>query len=82
MKTMDRRQLLKTGLGAAAGFVVAPLWAAQASKLPTQALAGKATLISGAPGNVIAVNTTDGVVLVDAGAADSARAVLATLDGA
>jgi len=82
MKMIDRRHLLKTGLGVAAGFVPAPLWAAQASKLPTQALAGKATLISGAPGNVIAVNTSAGVVLVDSGAAELARAVKTTLDGA
>ncbi len=62
--------------------LAAPLVRAQASKLPTQALAGKAMLITGAPGNLVALNATDGVVLVDSGSAELAAAVKATLDGA
>ena len=80
MKVIDRRTLLKAGLGGMAAVFAAPLVRAQA-KLPTQVLAGKATLITGAPGNLVALNTSDGIVLVDSGSADLAAAVKATLDG-
>ena len=50
---------------------------------PTSAkLAERVTLISGVPGNVIALASDDGVLLVDSGAKDSARAVKASLTGA
>src|SRR5690606_35311721 len=39
-------------------------------------------LITGAPGNVVALAVDDGIVLVDSGAAASARAVQAALSGA
>ena len=81
MKFIDRRTILKAGLGGMAAIVAAPYVRAQ-SKLPTQALAGKATLITGAPGNLVALNASDGVVLVDSGSADLAAAVKAALDGA
>jgi glyoxylase-like metal-dependent hydrolase (beta-lactamase superfamily II) len=79
--SLSRRTILKTGLAGMAGLLAAPLVRAQ-SKLPTHPLAGKATLITGAPGNVVTVATGDGVVLVDAGSADLAAAVKAALDGA
>jgi cyclase len=81
MKPIDRRFILKAGLGGAATLLAAPLLRAQGAKLPTQALAGKATLLTGAPGNLVALNSGDGFVLVDSGAADMAAAVKATLDG-
>lgn len=81
MKSLNRRTILMAGLGSVAGLVAAPLVRAQ-SRLPTQALAGKATLITGAPGNIVALDSGAGVVLVDAGSADLAAAVKATLDGA
>ncbi|MEY4641819.1 MAG: hypothetical protein RLZZ227_1813 [Pseudomonadota bacterium] len=81
MKIFDRRTLLKAGLGTMAAAVIAPYARAQ-STLPTQALAGKVSLIAGAPGNVVALNASDGVVLVDSGSAELAAAIKATLDGA
>lgn len=60
--------------------MAAPLVRAQ-SKLPTQALNGKATLIQGAPGNLVALNAGNGIVLVDSGSAELAASVKATLDG-
>ncbi len=55
---------------------------ARKTALTTEKLADRVTLITGAPGNVIALASDDGVVLVDSGAADSARAVKASLAGA
>ena len=50
MKMIDRRTILKTGLGAMAGLIAAPLFGAEAaSKLATQKLAGKVSVIAGAP---------------------------------
>jgi glyoxylase-like metal-dependent hydrolase (beta-lactamase superfamily II) len=80
MKAIDRRTILKAGLGGLA-LLATPLVRAQA-KLPIQALAGKVSLISGAPGNLVALTASDGVVLVDSGSAELAAAVKATLDGA
>jgi glyoxylase-like metal-dependent hydrolase (beta-lactamase superfamily II) len=48
----------------------------------SEKLAERITLITGVPGNVVALASADGVVLVDSGAADSARAVKASLVGA
>lgn len=78
--TSDRRTLLKAGL---CGFaaLVAPIVRAQ-GKLPTQKLNGNLTLIQGAPGNLVALNTGNGIVLVDSGSAELAGSVKATLDGA
>src|SRR5262245_60668832 len=50
--------------------------------LSTEKLADRVSLITGAPGNVVALSSSDGVVLVDSGAADSARAIKASLAGA
>jgi cyclase len=47
----------------------------------TQKLTDRVTLIAGAPGNLIALSSDDGAVLVDSGAADAARAVKAQLAG-
>jgi glyoxylase-like metal-dependent hydrolase (beta-lactamase superfamily II) len=55
---------------------------ARKTALTTEKLADRVTLITGAPGNVIALASDNGVVLVDSGAADSARAVKASLAGA
>lgn len=82
MKMIDRRTILKAGLGGITGFIAAPLVRAQASRLPTQALAGKVTLITGAPGNIVALTASEGLVLVDSGSADLAAGVKASLDGA
>jgi glyoxylase-like metal-dependent hydrolase (beta-lactamase superfamily II) len=55
--------------------------------VPTAALQGaklteRVTVISGAPGNVVALSSGDGVVLVDSGSAVMARSVRASLGGA
>ena len=55
---------------------------ARTTALSSERLADRVTLITGAPGNVVALAADDGVVLVDSGAADSARAVKASLAGA
>ncbi len=88
MKTTDRRSVLKTGLGAYAGFISVPLLgglvacAQQGTRLATQALGDRVTLITGAPGNVIALTLNDGIVLIDSGAPELASSVQLTLDGA
>ena len=80
--TTDRRRFLQAGLGGLAGLASVPLWGAEASRLPTEKLTDRVTLITGAPGNVVALASTDGVVLVDSGSAALAGAVQASLGGA
>src|SRR5262249_22812978 len=67
--TMDRRNFL-SGL-AVLGFV----GAARAN----EKLTDRVTLITGVPGNVVALSSNDGVLLVDSGSASSAHAVKASL---
>src|SRR5690242_3426764 len=56
--------------------------AAPAPALTTEKLTERLTLISGVPGNVIALSSDDGVVLVDSGSAALAGAVKKNLGGA
>ena len=49
---------------------------------PTEKLADRVTLITGAPGNVLALSSSDGILLVDSGSSASAHAVRASLGGA
>jgi cyclase len=95
MKMADRRSFLQGSLSGVAGLASVPLLgslagcqtlssgqaAARKTALTSERLAERVTLISGAPGNVIAFAGDDGVVLVDSGAAESARAVKARLGG-
>jgi cyclase len=55
---------------------------ARKTALPTEKLADRVTLITGAPGNLVALSSNDAIVLVDSGSAAFARAVRATLGGA
>jgi cyclase len=55
--------------------------AARKSALPTEKLSDRVTLITGAPGNLIALSSGDGVVLVDSGSSELAHAVRASLGG-
>jgi len=55
---------------------------ARKSALPTEKLSDRVTLITGAPGNVVALSSGDGVVLVDSGSTAFARAVRGSLSGA
>jgi cyclase len=88
IKMNERRSVLKKGLYGFAGLASAPLLGGlagctqPAAKLPLEALSDRLALISGAPGNVLALTANDGLVLVDSGSAELARSVLASLDGA
>lgn len=88
MKTTDRRSFLQAGLGGIAGLALAGCQqlpsqpTGRKTALTTEKLTERLTLIGGAPGNVVALAADDGVVLVDSGAADSARAIKASLAGA
>ena len=56
--------------------------AGKAAALTTQKLTDRVTLISETPGNVLALSSSDGVLLVDGGSAALASAVRASLAGA
>jgi cyclase len=53
----------------------------RASALPTEKLAERVTLITGAPGNLVALQSSDGILLVDSGSTELAHAVRTTLAG-
>ena len=55
---------------------------ARKAALPAEKLSDRVSLITGAPGNVVALSSEDGVVLVDSGSAAFARAVRESLGGA
>jgi cyclase len=93
----DRRSFLRAGVGGIAGLASMSLTGglagcqhlgsaagspADKASLTTEKLTDRVTLISGAPGNVLALATDDGAVLVDTGAADFSRAIKAALSGA
>jgi cyclase len=94
--TSDRRSFLQTSLTGLAALVSVPvlgglggcqqLTAGQTSggksALPTEKLTERVTLITGAPGNVVALSSSDGVLLVDSGSSAFARAVRESLSGA
>jgi glyoxylase-like metal-dependent hydrolase (beta-lactamase superfamily II) len=97
MSRNDRRQFLKGGAGALAGFSSLPLLGALAAcqGAPTrsagnarpgrpqaQTLGGKLSVIANVPGNVVALTAADGVLLVDTGSAALAASVQKLLDGA
>lgn len=56
--------------------------AARKTALRSEKLADRITLVTGAPGNVVALSSGDGSVLVDSGSREFARAVRASLGGA
>ncbi len=88
----NRRSFLQGSLSGLAGLASVPLIgalpgcaqvpAARAVALPTQKLAERVTLITGAPGNVIALSAADALLLVDSGSAPQAASVRASLAGA
>jgi glyoxylase-like metal-dependent hydrolase (beta-lactamase superfamily II) len=97
MKTTDRRSFLQGSLSGLAGLASVPflgalagcqqLPARRAAAQPVAALTSgklteRVTVIGGAPGNVVALSSGDGVVLVDSGSSAMARAVQASLGGA
>ncbi|MDX1562747.1 MAG: MBL fold metallo-hydrolase [Gammaproteobacteria bacterium] len=56
--------------------------AAGTAEVTTEALGDRVTLIRGVPGNVVALSTGQGLVLVDSGAANSTTVLQATLEDA
>jgi cyclase len=56
--------------------------AARKTALSTEKLTDRVTLISGAPGNVVALSSGDGVLLIDSGSSALAKGVRASLNGA
>jgi glyoxylase-like metal-dependent hydrolase (beta-lactamase superfamily II) len=95
MKTTDRRSFLQASLSGLAGAASVPLLGdlAGCHQLPSPQPTGRVaalrsakltdriTLVSGTPGNVIALSSSDGTVLVDSGSKVLAGAVRASLAG-
>jgi cyclase len=79
MKMTDRRTFLMTAMGGLTGLACAPLAFAKSSRLAIQSVAGKVSVVTGAPGNVIALTASDGAVLVDSGSMEMAKAVKESL---
>lgn len=88
----DRRSFLQVGLGGLAGLALAgcqdtPSRASAGAApgptttLGTEKLNERLTLITGAPGNLLALSSSDGVLLVDSGSSAMAHAVRASLAG-
>jgi cyclase len=78
---LPSRQPTAQPAGQATGSTAARA-SARTVALTTEKLTDRVTIIAGAPGNLVALAFDDGVVLVDSGAADAARAVKAKLAGA
>ncbi len=76
---MTNRRTVLQGLASAA-ILPWPRLAATAGGLAVSQLSGELALIEGAGGNILVLETGEGRVLVDSGAAASREAVLATLD--
>src|SRR5690606_6207507 len=86
---LGRRRFLNAGLQGIAGVASIPLLglacrsaSAQSSAPVSRALAERLTLISGVPGNVLALSTDGGLVLVDTGAAAFTQVLEERLGGA
>ena len=96
MTTTDRRSFLQGSLSGLAGLASVPLLgelagcqslatrpaAEQAAALPSQKLNDRIMVVSGAPGNVLALSSSEGILLVDSGSAALAPSVRASLGGA
>jgi glyoxylase-like metal-dependent hydrolase (beta-lactamase superfamily II) len=88
--TTDRRSFLQASLSGLAvlGLVgcqqlpTSQPTVARKSALSSEKLTDRVTLITGAPGNVVALSSGDGLVLVDSGSATLAHTVRAGLGGA
>src|SRR5580698_575825 len=92
MSTADRRSFLQASLSGLAALASVPVLAslegcqttatAHKTALQTEKLADRVTLVTGAPGNVVALSASDGFVLVDSGSSALAGAVRKSLVGA
>jgi len=63
-----RRTILKSALGAAAMAALPRAFAASGSKIEVAKVTDSIALVTGAGGNVLALSTADGLVVVDSGA--------------
>ena len=79
--TIGRRAALHGALGACAGLAFAPFtWRAHAADaIQTARVTDKLAVLSGGGGNVLALSTGDGLVVVDSGAAASGAPLVAAL---
>ena len=78
---LDRRTILKSALGAAAVAALSRAFAADA-KIAVARVTDSIALLSGGGGNVLALSTPEGLVVVDSGTAAAAadlKAALGTL---
>ncbi len=97
MATTDRRSFLQASLGGLAGLTSVPLFASlegcqqlsarpaaaeRTAPLPIEKLTERVSIVSGAPGNVVALTSSDGILLVDSGSAALAGGVRTSLAGA
>lgn len=76
MRGVDRRAVLRGALGAAVAAALRPAFA------DSIAITGELSLIGGLGGNIVALATGDGAVLVDSGRAEASDTLLATVEGA
>lgn len=81
--THDRRQFLQLSCAGLAGLAAGPVFAAQAATPPTvTALGERVRVVGNVPGNVLVLDTGNGLVLVDSGSAALAPALRRTLGSA
>jgi glyoxylase-like metal-dependent hydrolase (beta-lactamase superfamily II) len=80
---MSRRAVLEGAARSAAGLALAPLTRPlfAAGEPAVTKITEKIALLEGFGGNVVAMETSDGLVVVDSGAASSSDALLAALGG-
>ena len=80
-RSIDRRAVLHGALGACAGFALAPFarLAAAADAIQTTRVTDKLVVLSRAGGNVLALSTGDGLVVVDSGVAASSAPLVPAL---
>jgi cyclase len=74
MMLPNRRTFMKAALGGIAGMSLP-----QAGRIATNRLTDNLVVLAGAGANVVAMTTTDGVVMVDGGPAEYSAAVLAAV---
>jgi cyclase len=91
----DRREFLRSSMSGLAGLGALPLVGTlagcqqsparpstnRAAPVSTSSVAGKVSVITGVPGNVTVLDSGDGLLLVDSGAENMARAVKSALGG-
>lgn len=97
MKKYERRNILKAGAGLASAPLLAGLSGCsneeqaqesvvdavqEPTRLPIESITDNVSVISGAPGNILVLDTDEGHLLVDSGSVAMAPSVQLTLDGA